>query len=131
MNNGLYDWAGASATASAAAWAKRLLPPMTKTSKVYRGLMPDRSADSGAAGSSGSTSTTSGIAAAASSAWAAATASATATRSSTTSSCSEAAASSRLPKCPSIQVFVNSFGTPTTSRSASCSSGCTCENQVL
>jgi hypothetical protein len=38
MNNGLYALAGASATAIAAAWAKRLLDPATKVSKVYFGL---------------------------------------------------------------------------------------------
>ena len=38
MNSGLYALAGASATATAAAWAKRLLAPMTKVSKVYFGF---------------------------------------------------------------------------------------------
>ena len=38
MNNGLYERAGPSATASAAAWANRLLEPATKVSKVYFGL---------------------------------------------------------------------------------------------
>jgi hypothetical protein len=38
MNSGLYAFAGASATATAAAWAKRLLEPMTKVSNVYFGL---------------------------------------------------------------------------------------------
>src|SRR6478735_5505146 len=38
MNSGLYALAGASATATAAAWAKRLLEPMTKVSKVYLGF---------------------------------------------------------------------------------------------
>jgi hypothetical protein len=36
MNSGLYAFAGASATATAAAWAKRLLDPMTNVSKMYR-----------------------------------------------------------------------------------------------
>ena len=40
MKSGLYDCAGDSATASAAAWAKRLLAPITNTSNVYLGLMP-------------------------------------------------------------------------------------------
>src|SRR5216683_2284401 len=35
MNSGLYALAGASATATAAAWANLLLEPMTKVSKVY------------------------------------------------------------------------------------------------
>jgi hypothetical protein len=35
MNSGLYAFAGDSATATAAACAKRLLAPMTKVSKVY------------------------------------------------------------------------------------------------
>ena len=38
MNSGLYALAGASATATAAAWANRLLEPMTKVSNVYFGL---------------------------------------------------------------------------------------------
>ena len=38
MNSGLYAFAGASATATAAACANRLLEPMTKVSKVYFGL---------------------------------------------------------------------------------------------
>src|SRR5690348_8663186 len=67
---------------------------------------------------------------AAASAFAAATASDTATRSSSTRSCSAAAAFSRLPKWPSIQVFVNSFGTARTSLSASCSTGVAAPNQL-
>src|SRR5580704_13167226 len=35
MNRGLYALAGASATATAAAWANRLLEPMTNVSNVY------------------------------------------------------------------------------------------------
>ena len=35
MNSGLYAFAGASATATAAACAKRLLDPMTNVSNVY------------------------------------------------------------------------------------------------
>src|SRR5262245_31134554 len=38
MNSGLYALAGDSATATAAAWAKRLLAPVTKVSNVYFGL---------------------------------------------------------------------------------------------
>src|SRR5579859_1404521 len=38
MNSGLYAFAGASATATAAACAKRLLEPMTKVSNRYLGL---------------------------------------------------------------------------------------------
>ena len=38
MNSGLYERAGPSATARAAAWANRLLEPATKVSKVYFGL---------------------------------------------------------------------------------------------
>ena len=38
MNSGLYALAGASATATAAACANRLLAPMTKVSKVYFGF---------------------------------------------------------------------------------------------
>src|SRR3954465_5532176 len=40
MNSGLYAWAGASATASAAACAKRFDDPITKESKVYFGFQP-------------------------------------------------------------------------------------------
>src|SRR5579884_3218751 len=40
MKSGLYAWAGASATASAAACAKRFDDPITKESNVYFGLMP-------------------------------------------------------------------------------------------
>src|SRR4051794_18146191 len=38
MKSGLYALAGASATATAAACANRLEPPMTKLSKLYLGL---------------------------------------------------------------------------------------------
>ena len=38
MNSGLYALAGASATATAAAWANRLDEPMTNVSKVYFGF---------------------------------------------------------------------------------------------
>src|SRR5438552_4767789 len=40
MKSGLYAWAGASATASAAAWAKRFEEPITNRSKVYFGFTP-------------------------------------------------------------------------------------------
>src|SRR5918994_1727807 len=40
MKSGLYACAGASATASAAAWAKRFDEPITKESKVYFGFRP-------------------------------------------------------------------------------------------
>src|SRR6476620_5510316 len=40
MKSGLYACAGASATASAAAWANRLDEPITKMSNVYLGLAP-------------------------------------------------------------------------------------------
>src|SRR3954451_23968915 len=43
MNNGLYARAGASATATAAAWANRLLLPMTKLSNTYLGFRPGSS----------------------------------------------------------------------------------------
>src|SRR3954452_9341544 len=38
MNSGLYAFAGDSATATLAAWAKRLLDPMTNVSNMYFGL---------------------------------------------------------------------------------------------
>ena len=40
MKSGLYACAGASATASAAAWAKRFDEPITNESKVYFVLKP-------------------------------------------------------------------------------------------
>ena len=40
MKSGLYACAGASATASAAAWAKRFDEPITKESNVYFALKP-------------------------------------------------------------------------------------------
>src|SRR5918993_590194 len=54
MKSGLYACAGASATASAAAWAKRLDDPMTNRSNVYFGLsstsVVSRAVGEGAAG---------------------------------------------------------------------------------
>ena len=41
MKSGLYACAGASATASAAAWAKRFDEPITNRSNVYFGFSPD------------------------------------------------------------------------------------------
>ena len=40
MKSGLYACGGASATASAAAWAKRFDDPITKLSNVYFGFEP-------------------------------------------------------------------------------------------
>ena len=40
MNSGLYAWAGASATASAAACANRFDEPMTNESKLYFSFRP-------------------------------------------------------------------------------------------
>ena len=50
MKSGLYACAGASATASAAAWAKRFDEPITKESKVYFVLKPPLSGRFAAAG---------------------------------------------------------------------------------
>ena len=50
MKSGLYACAGASATASAAAWAKRFDEPMTNESKVYFGLRPSDATRAGRAG---------------------------------------------------------------------------------
>src|ERR671932_541113 len=47
MKSGLYACAGASATASAAACAKRFDDPMTNESKVYFGLIPTASGRGG------------------------------------------------------------------------------------
>ena len=55
MKSGLYAWAGASATASAAACAKRFDEPITKLSNVYFGFVPAGSSfTAGAAATSGS-----------------------------------------------------------------------------
>ena len=48
MKSGLYAWAGASATASAAACANRFDEPITKRSKVYLRLIEPLAAGSGA-----------------------------------------------------------------------------------
>src|SRR4051812_40250337 len=89
---------------------------------------PKRASDGAVAGGSKSAlaSTTSGRSAARERAAACA----TWTRSSTTRWCSAAAASSRLEKWPSIQLLVNSLGTPTTRRDWSCSIAVAFPNQV-
>src|SRR3954467_13422054 len=53
MKSGLYACAGASATASAAAWAKRFDEPITKESNVYLGLIPPGSAAGSGGGRAG------------------------------------------------------------------------------
>jgi hypothetical protein len=55
MKSGLYACAGASATASAAAWANRFDDPMTKESKVYLALNPPLSGRCGTSRSTGAT----------------------------------------------------------------------------
>ena len=115
MKSGLYACAGASATASAAAWAKRFDEPMTKESNVYFVLKPPLSGRFCGAGSARSRGpTTSGSPSRSSSRSAGSSAVASATRSSTGRSwpvTSRMAAPIRPRKCPSIQSRVKSFGT--------------------
>src|SRR6266511_4003046 len=109
MKSGLYACAGASATASAAAWAKRFDEPMTKRSNVYFGFIPPLS-DPPARGASGSSD------------WAGCSAG---SRSLTERAMrrswpvtSRTAAPIRPRKWPSIHSRVKSFGTPRTNASS-------------
>ena len=101
MKSGLYACAGASATASAAACAKRFDEPITNRSKVYLGLMPATCARGASAcgrttGSSAPSETTRRT-----------------DRSVPVASLN--AARIRPAKCPSIHSRVKSLGTATTS----------------
>src|SRR6476659_853379 len=118
MKSGLYAWAGASATASAAACAKRFEEPITNESNVYFGFMfwPP-------AGSRRSVSALSGR---------------SAPSTSVTASwirrsrpvASPTAALIRPMKWPSIQSRVKSFGTASTNSSSFSSSPSTWSNHV-
>src|SRR6266487_6354532 len=117
MKRGLYCCAGASATTSAAACAKRFDEPITKESNVYLGLRPPPPGTATVGltsrlrdcGSSRTAITT--------------------RRCVPVQSVTAARISSR--KCPRIQVFEKSFGTAMTKRSSVRSSPRASPNQVL
>src|SRR5215210_2348948 len=117
MKSGLYAWAGASATASAAAWAKRFEEPITNESKVYFAFSPTLCGSRRC--------------------WASAAAAGSPTTSLTESwtwrswpVASPTAARIRPMKWPSIQSRVKSFGTASTNSSSLRSSPSTWSNHV-
>src|SRR6266550_9165503 len=120
MKSGLYACAGASATARAAACAKRFDEPITKRSKVYFGFIPASTApperplgvSAGAGVAAGSRSVTE-----------------SATRRSWPVT-SRTAAPIRPRKCPSIHSRVKSFGTPRMKASSESSAPSASPNQV-
>src|SRR6478672_4942677 len=132
MKSGLYACAGASATASAAAWAKRFDEPITKESKVYFVLKPPLSGRFwtelralAAAGASIRPSRSSGSSSAVGVG--------SLTRSSIGRSrpvTSRIAAPIRPRKWPSTQSRVKSFGTARTKRSSASSSPRASPNHV-
>src|SRR3954464_2550466 len=132
MKSGLYACAGASATASAAACAKRFDEPITNESKVYFGLIPAASGrGSGGGTSARGASGTDGPAPAPTATGTAASARPTrrcTRRSDPVASFTAARISSR--KWPSIHSRVKSFGTARTNVSASSSAPATSPNQV-
>src|SRR5436190_3234006 len=121
MKSGLYACAGASATASAAAWAKRFDEPITNRSNVYFGFMPVSPPApawrgfASAAGLGASTGTRSRTESATRRSWPVT---------------SRTAAPIRPRKCPSIHSRVKSFGTPRTKRSSESSAPSASANQV-
>src|SRR5665811_816446 len=126
MKSGLYARAGRSATARAAACAKRFEEPMMKRSKVYFGLTPvgevqtslrSTSSRTGSGAVDSVTSASRG----------------SATESRTPHSCptrSFTVARRRSRKCPSIHSRVNSLGTDTTKKSSFSSLPPAAPNQV-
>src|SRR4029453_7881824 len=115
MNSGLYACAGASATASAAACAKRFDDPITNESKVYLSFSPSTRGATGVSGSvpsSRSGSITANVI----------------RRSSPTES--RTAASIKPRKCPSIHSRAKSFGTRRVKASSESSTPSTSENHV-
>src|SRR6266571_4533807 len=120
MKSGLYACAGASATARAAACAKRFDEPITKRSKVYFGFIPASTApperpfgaSAGAGVAAGSRSVTE-----------------SATRRSWPVT-SRTAGPIRPRKCPSIHSRVKSFGTPSTKASSESSAPSASANHV-
>src|SRR5262245_56194071 len=123
MKSGLYACAGASATASAAAWAKRFDEPITNESNVYFGLMlaasPSRGTETGYAGA----------AAAACGGGGAASGSTTSRTRRSRPAASFTAAPIRTRKCPSIHSRAKSFGTARTNASSPASTAPTWLNQ--
>src|ERR687885_1618256 len=122
MKSGLYACAGASATANAAAWAKRFDEPITNRSNVYFGFIPV-SALVGAAARAGVASAGEGASIGPRSV----------TESATRRSCpvtSRTAAPISPRKCPSIHSRVKSFGTPRTKASSLSSTPSASANQV-
>src|SRR4051794_13165166 len=122
MNSGLYAWAGASATASAAACANRFDEPITNRSKVYFGFMPASLADAAAgrgfasaAGLGRSTGRRSVTDSATRRSWPVT---------------SRTAAPIRPRKCPSIHSRVKSFGTARTKASSESSAPSASANHV-
>src|SRR5215204_1018839 len=131
MKSGLYACAGASATASAAAWAKRFEEPITNESKVYFGFIPAASGRGsgggtsvrGARGTGGTPAPA--VSGAADSAWSTRRCT---RRSDPVASLTAARISSR--KWLSIHSRVKSFGTARTKVSPSSSAPSTSPNQV-
>ena len=117
MKSGLYAWAGASATASAAACANRLDDPITNRSNVYFGFRPGLG---GIALDGGHLLVGRGTAVSATVSWT--------RRSWPVASRTAARISSR--KCPSIHSRVKSFGTARTNVSSDTSCPSTSPNQV-
>src|SRR6266542_3902306 len=121
MKSGLWACAGASATASAAAWAKRFDEPMTNESKVYFGFIPPPGGLSAAARRGGISTLGSD--------WG----SRSATVRAILRSCpvvSRTAAEIRPKKCPSIHSRVNPFGTVITNASSVSSAPAALANHV-
>ncbi len=129
MKSGLYAWAGASATASAAAWAKRLDEPITNRSNVYLGLRPIFGGASAISARRTGTTEPSTGSTGASPGRSSASATASATRSSRPVA-SRTPAFIRPRKCPSIHSRVKSFGTETVKVSSETSRPWTSANQV-
>src|SRR5262245_18266654 len=118
MNSGLYACAGASATASAAACAKRFDEPITKLSNVYFGFDPGCTSGWAWCSTCGCPSVRS--------------TSSSTTRTTRTSRwrSSRVAARSKPRKWLSIQVRVKSLGTTTTNELSSSARGLALANQV-
>src|SRR2546422_7163865 len=120
MKSGLYACAGASATASAAACAKRFDEPITNRSNVYFGFIPESAAPPPRRfGVSVGTGMSAGIR--------------SVTESATRRSCpvtSRTAAPIRPRKCPSIHSRVKSFGTARTNASSDSSAPSASANHV-
>src|SRR5256714_11091071 len=120
MKSGLYAWAGASATASAAACAKRFDDPITNRSNVYFGFIPESSDPAAAClGATSGRGMSTGIRSLTDSAT---------RRSWPVTSRTAAPISPR--KWPSIHSRVKSLGTPRTNASSESSAPSASANQV-